>query len=185
MLNISFKSHLVRHLRMGRAFKDTHRARKHLRHSDVGTWALGGRPQVSQRVLGHSEGTWAFRGHLCTYRALGHLEHLGTRTFRVLRHLDTWALKALRHLSTQAVGHLAHLSTWALEHSRHSGTRALTYSRYFIQQTPSAVTAVEKKIPIVSNLVKKPDYNTKLMKLKRKFLIMIMANISLLQNLIS
>ena len=33
--------------------------------------------QDTQRLLGHSEGTWAL-GHLVTRRALGHLEHSGT-----------------------------------------------------------------------------------------------------------
>ena len=49
----------------------------------------------------------------------------------------------------------------------------------------TALTAVENKIPKVSNLVKKTDYNTKLNKIEKiLLLIMIMINISLLQNLI-
>ena len=48
--------------------------------------------------------------------------------------------------------------------------------------TTSALTVVENKIPNVCNLVK--TMTQKLMKLKRKLLIIIMANISLLQNLI-
>ena len=51
--------------------------------------------------------------------------------------------------------------------------------------TNGSLTAVEDKIPSVSNLVKKNNYNTKLLKLKRKLLITIMINISLHQNLIS
>ena len=50
--------------------------------------------------------------------------------------------------------------------------------------TTSALTAVENKIHIVSYLVKKTDYDTKLMKLKRKSPIIVMINILLLQNLI-
>ena len=51
--------------------------------------------------------------------------------------------------------------------------------------TATALTAVENKIRSVSNLVKKLNITQKLMKLKRKFLIMININILLLQNLIS
>ena len=50
--------------------------------------------------------------------------------------------------------------------------------------TTSALTAVENKIHIVSYLVKKTDYDTKLIKLKRKSPIIIMINTLLLQNLI-
>ena len=50
--------------------------------------------------------------------------------------------------------------------------------------TNSALTAVENKIPDVSSLVKKTNYNTEISDLKRKLLITIMINISLLQNLI-
>ena len=46
----------------------------------------------------------------------------------------------------------------------------------------SALTAVENKVPNVSNLVKKQIITQQLVKLKRKLLIMIMINISLLQN---
>ena len=53
--------------------------------------------------------------------------------------------------------------------------------------TTTVLTAVENKIPYVSsNLVKKTDYNRKIMKLKIKLmLIMIIINILLLKNLIS
>ena len=47
----------------------------------------------------------------------------------------------------------------------------------------TVLTAVETKIPNVSNLVKK--LTQEIMNLKRKLLIMIMMNILLLQNLIS
>ena len=50
----------------------------------------------------------------------------------------------------------------------------------------TALAAVENKIQNASNLVKKTDYNTKLVNLKIKLLlIMIMINILLLKNLIS
>ena len=77
-----FKSHLMRHLGMGRAFKDTQSALKHLRLSDLETWALGGHSESTRRAIGylvtwraieHSEGTWALRGHSGTWKALGHL----------------------------------------------------------------------------------------------------------------
>ena len=77
-----FKSHLIRHLGMGRAFKDTQRALKHLRHSYLETWALGGHSESTRRVVGylgtrraiqHWEGTWELRGHSGTLKALGHL----------------------------------------------------------------------------------------------------------------
>ena len=48
--------------------------------------------------------------------------------------------------------------------------------------TTIALTAVENKIP---NVGKIPNVTQKLEKLKRKFLIIIMINILLLQNLIS
>ena len=52
--------------------------------------------------------------------------------------------------------------------------------------TTTALTAVENKIPNASNLVKKTNYNRKIMKFKIKLLqIIIMINISLLKNLIS
>ena len=47
----------------------------------------------------------------------------------------------------------------------------------------SALTAVQNLIPNVSNLVKKSDYDTKLLKLKREWLITSIRNILLLQNL--
>ena len=49
--------------------------------------------------------------------------------------------------------------------------------------TTTALTAVENKIPNVSNLVKILTIARKLLKLKRKLLIMIMINLLLLQNL--
>ena len=51
--------------------------------------------------------------------------------------------------------------------------------------TTTALTAVEKKKPNVSNLVKKLTITQKLVKLKRKLLIIIMINVLLVQNLIS
>ena len=51
--------------------------------------------------------------------------------------------------------------------------------------TATAVTNDENKSPSVSNLVKKLIITQTLMKLKRKFPIIIMINILLLQNLIS
>ena len=51
--------------------------------------------------------------------------------------------------------------------------------------TISALDAVENKIASVTNLVKKTDYDTKSMKLKRKLLIITMINILLLQNLMN
>ena len=50
--------------------------------------------------------------------------------------------------------------------------------------TTATLTNIENKIPNFINLVKKLTKTQKLMKLKRKLLIMIMANILLLQNLI-
>ena len=49
--------------------------------------------------------------------------------------------------------------------------------------TNSALTAVENKIPDVSSLVKKTDYNTKISEIEDK-IITIMTNILLLKNLI-
>ena len=52
--------------------------------------------------------------------------------------------------------------------------------------TTGSLTAVENKIPIVSDLVKKKlTITQKLMKLRRKLLITIMTNILLLQKLTS
>ena len=52
--------------------------------------------------------------------------------------------------------------------------------------TTTALTAVESKMPNVSNLVNKTEYNPNLVKLKIKLLqIMIMINILQLKNLIS
>ena len=50
--------------------------------------------------------------------------------------------------------------------------------------TKTALTTVENKIPDVSSLANKTDCDTKLLKLKRNLLIMIMINILLLQSLI-
>ena len=50
--------------------------------------------------------------------------------------------------------------------------------------TTTALTAVEKKIPNVSTLVKKTK-TQKLVKLRRKLLIMIMISILVIQNLMS
>ena len=49
----------------------------------------------------------------------------------------------------------------------------------------TALTAVENKIPNVSNLVKKTDYNTKINETEKKSLIIIMINKLLHKNLIS
>ena len=51
--------------------------------------------------------------------------------------------------------------------------------------TTSELTAVENKIPSISNLVKKTDYNTKVLKLKRNLLIIFMIIALLLLNLIN
>ena len=51
--------------------------------------------------------------------------------------------------------------------------------------TTSTLTAVENKVLNVSNLVKKLTMTQNLVKLKRKLLIISMANTSLLQNVIS
>ena len=50
--------------------------------------------------------------------------------------------------------------------------------------TKAALTAVEKKTPNISILVKKQIITQKLLKLKRILLIIIMTSISLLQSLI-
>ena len=51
--------------------------------------------------------------------------------------------------------------------------------------TASALTAVENKIPNISNLVRKTDYNTKINEIEKKLMIIVIINILLLQNLIS
>ena len=51
--------------------------------------------------------------------------------------------------------------------------------------TNTALTAVENKIPDVSNLVQKTGYDTKVNKIEKKLLIIVMINTLLLQNLIS
>ena len=81
MLSILINSHLIRHSGTGCAFKDSHMALKHLRHSE------------STRALGQSEDT----------QGLGYLRNLGTRTIRALSHLGTRELKALTHLGTWAL----------------------------------------------------------------------------------
>ena len=50
--------------------------------------------------------------------------------------------------------------------------------------TNSALTVFEDKIPNVTNLVKKADYDTKIIEVEKNLLIVIMINILLLQNLI-
>ena len=50
--------------------------------------------------------------------------------------------------------------------------------------TKTSLTAVENKIPSVSNLVKKLTITQTLMRFKRRLLIIIMINILLLQNLV-
>ena len=50
--------------------------------------------------------------------------------------------------------------------------------------TTTALTAVENKIPNVSNVLKILAITQKIMKLKRKLLIMIMINILILENLV-
>ena len=124
MLSISFKSHLIRHLGTGHAFKDTQRTLKHLRHSDLGT----GHSKGTQRALGGHLVTWALGGHLDTRRALGHSE--GTRALG--RHSDTsdtWALGHLGHSGTLALRALRHLGTWALKALAYLGTRGTLFSR--------------------------------------------------------
>ena len=51
--------------------------------------------------------------------------------------------------------------------------------------TNTPLTAVENKIPSVSNLVKKLTITKTLTKFKRKLLIIIMINILLIQNLMN
>ena len=51
--------------------------------------------------------------------------------------------------------------------------------------TTSELTVVENKIPSISNLIKKTDYNTKVLKLKRNLLIIFMIIALLLLNLIN
>ena len=51
--------------------------------------------------------------------------------------------------------------------------------------TNTALTVVENKIPDVSNLVQKTGYDTKVNKIEKKLLIIVMINTLLLQNLIS
>ena len=101
MLSILFKSHRIRHSGTGRAFKDTLKVLEHLRHSES-TRALGHSEstQKALKALGHSDtyGPRAFGGHLGTWRALGHLRHLGTRTLRAPRHLGTQGTRALEAL---------------------------------------------------------------------------------------
>ena len=106
MLRILFKSHLIRHSGTEHGFKDSQDTRA-LRHSES-----------TQRALGGHLGTRTLGGYSSTWRALGHLRHLDTRTLRALRDLDT-----------QTPGHLEHLGTWTLGHSRHSGTRGTLFSR--------------------------------------------------------
>ena len=103
MLSNLFKSHLIRHPGTERAFKDTQRT---IEHSE----AL----RSTRRVLGHLGTRRTLRGHSGTWRALGHLRHLGT-----------WALGHLGYSGTWVLGHLEHLGTWALKELEHSGTWVL------------------------------------------------------------
>ena len=50
--------------------------------------------------------------------------------------------------------------------------------------TTTALNTVENKIPNVSNLVKKTDYEAKVRENENKLIIIIMINILLLQNLL-
>ena len=50
--------------------------------------------------------------------------------------------------------------------------------------TKTALTTVENKIPSVSSLVKKTDYDTKISEIEKSLPIIIMINIWQLQNLI-
>ena len=74
MFSILFKSHLFRHSRMGRAFKDTQRALEHLRHSE------------NTNTLEYLESIQR------THRALRHLD---TWALKELGYLDTWAFETL------------------------------------------------------------------------------------------
>ena len=51
--------------------------------------------------------------------------------------------------------------------------------------TTSALTAVEYNIPSLSNLVNRTNYDKKISDLKKKILIITMANVLLFQNLIN
>ena len=84
MFSILFKSHLFRHSRMGRAFKDTQRALEHLRHSE------------NTNPLEYLESIQR------TLRALRHLDTWA------LRHSDTWKLGHSRNSGTWTLGHSRH-----------------------------------------------------------------------------
>ena len=51
--------------------------------------------------------------------------------------------------------------------------------------TTAAFTTVENKIPNVSHLVKKTNYNTKISEIEKKLVLIIMINVLLRQSLIS
>ena len=94
MLSILFKSHLIRHSGMERAFKDTQRTLEPLtkalkEHS--GGWALEGHSEDTQRALEHLGTRRALKralgGHLGTRRALP--GHSGTRALKALGHTGT------------------------------------------------------------------------------------------------
>ena len=85
MFSILFKSHLFRHSRMGRAFKDTQRALEHLRHSEnTNTLEYLESIQRTHRALRHLD-TWALKA----------FRHLDTRALKELGYLDTWAFGTL------------------------------------------------------------------------------------------
>ena len=74
-----FKSHLIRHLGMVRAFKDTQRALKHLKYLE-GIQVLEHSEDTRRTHRGHSESTWALGVHSGTeaLKALKHLDNYGT-----------------------------------------------------------------------------------------------------------
>ena len=86
MLSDLFKAHLIRHLGMGPAFKDTHRALKHLGNFES-IQALEQSEGTPRTLREHWEGTWALGGHLGTRS----LRQLGTRTLKAIKYLDTYS----------------------------------------------------------------------------------------------
>ena len=58
--------------------------------------ALPGLKEDNQ-LLGHSEGTWAFEGHLGTWALKG---HSGTRSLKTLKHSSALGTQALTHFGT-------------------------------------------------------------------------------------
>ena len=87
MLSIAFQSHLIRHSGTGYTFKDTQRVLEDLRHSES-TPAFG-HSEGTQRALGGHLSTWAVGEHSKVTRALVHLRHMDTQTFRAPRHSGT------------------------------------------------------------------------------------------------